>query len=135
MVFWVNPQVIREMAVYKVYKDSDLKIQLSLRDSESRPYRVADTVKFVIRFFTTNEHACIEASYIHGQCTNLELGEARDYAVFSRDVLQKLKDGAVYYSYEVTLIDAGGKDYLFKETVQGQTEMILKTRIKYVKQH
>lgn len=135
MIFWVNPQVIREMAVYKVYKDSDLKVQLSLKDSESRPYRVMDTVKFVIRFFTTNENEFIEASYIHGQSVNLETGEHYDHAVFSRENLKKLKDGAIYYSYEVTLIDAGGKDYLFKETVKGQTEMILKTRIKYVKQH
>ncbi|GEM_PF-372091 len=122
------------MAVHKIYRDSDLRIRLCLKDADSQPYRVSSTVRFAIRFFTTNEQEFIEASYIHGHTKNLSTDEDSDYAVFPREALKRLKDGVIYYSYEVTFLDTSGKDYLFKETVQGQSEMILKTRVKHVKQ-
>ena len=38
----------------KVYKGTDLQIQLILKDAEGNPYRINKANEFIIKFFTTD---------------------------------------------------------------------------------
>ena len=69
--------------VQKIYKGSDILIQLGLKDAEGNPYRINSLTSFIIRFFTTDPETYIESSYQNGEYVGILNEEDSDYVILN----------------------------------------------------
>lgn len=112
----------------KVYKGTDLQIQLILKDAEGNPYRINKTNEFIIKFFTTDPEVYVEASYSAGEYTGIIEGEEYDYVVINSTDLDKLEDGLLNYVYNIRFANIDFEDGFYDEVVKGETNLFLKSK-------
>lgn len=115
--------------VQKIYKGSDILIDLVLKDINGTPFRISATNEFNIKFFTTNPDIFIEGSYSINKYTGIIAGEYIDYIALNAIDLDKLEDGILNYIYTIRTINTDFKDGLYDEVVKGQTNFYLKSKI------
>lgn len=114
--------------IQKVYKGSDLMIELSLKDAEGTPYRIGTTSEFTIRFFTTDPDTYIEGSYSTGEYTGIIAEEDTDYIALNALDLENLEDGVLSYVYHIKIANSSFKDGFYDEVVKKQTNLYLKSK-------
>ena len=110
----------------KVYKGSDLFIQIELTDANGQPYRVGDLNEFKIKFYTLNPDQFVEASFEGNLYDNIIAEDDADYVVLDSDNLFRLEDGIINYTYSIRAANADFKDGFYDEVVKGQTNLFLK---------
>ena len=115
--------------IQKVYKGSDLMIELSLKDAEGTPYRINTTNGFSIKFFTTNPSNSIEGHYMAGEYSDIIEGDITDYMALNADDLEELDDGILNYVYTIRTANSDFKDGFYDETVKGQTDLYIKSKL------
>lgn len=115
--------------VQKIYKGSDILIDLVLKDVNDTPFRISATNEFNIKFFTTNPDIFIESSYSINKYTGIIAGEYIDYIALNAIDLDKLEDGILNYIYTIRTINTDFKDGFYDEVVKGQTNFYLKSKI------
>lgn len=114
--------------VQKIYKGSDILIDLILKDVNNTPYRINATNEFNIKFFTTNPDVYIEGSYVGNEYIGIIAGGIIDYIALNAIDLEKLEDGVLNYIYTVRTVNTDFKDGFYDEIVKGQTNFYLKSK-------
>lgn len=115
--------------VQKIYKGSDILIDLILKDVNDTPFRISATNEFNIKFFTTNPAVYMEGSYVGGEYTGIINGDIIDYMALNAIDLEKLEDGVLNYIYTVRTVNTDFKDGFYDEAVKGETNFYLKSKI------
>lgn len=115
--------------IQKVFKGSDILIELVLKDVNGIPFRVSATNEFSIKFFTTNPNVFIEGCYIGDKYTDIIAGDEVDYIALNAIDLDKLEDGILNYIYTIRTVNLDFKDGFYDEVVKGQTSFYLKSKI------
>lgn len=113
----------------RVYKGTDLKIALILKDAEGNPYRINKANEFIIKFFTTDPEVYVEASYYAGEYTGIIEGEEYDYVIINSTDLDKLEDGLLNYVYNIRFANIDFEDGFYDEVVKGETNLFLKSKL------
>ncbi len=115
--------------IQKVYKGSDLIIDLALKDRSGNTYRVTDVMGFVIKFYTTDPMVNVECSKLpNEQYFNIIKNESTDSAVLNSSDLNKLNDGLLHYEYHIRVMDSSFDDNIYDEIVTGETNLFLKSK-------
>lgn len=115
--------------VQKIYKGSDLIIDLTLKDRSGNTYRVTDVMEFVIKFYTTDPTVNIECSKLpNEQYDNIIKKETTDSAVLNSSCLDRLDDGLLHYEYHIKVMDSSFDDNIYDEIVTGETNLFLKSK-------
>lgn len=114
--------------VQKIYKGSDILIDLVLKDVNGTPFRISATNEFNIKFFTTNPEVYIKGSYVGDEYTGIITGKTVDYMALNAIDLEKLEDGVLNYIYTVRTVNTDFKDGFYDEIVKGQTNFYLKSK-------
>ena len=120
--------------IHKIYRGSDAMINISLKDSCGNKYRVADTVKFDIKFFTTDPDVYVGGSYAAQKYTNIVPRQYFDTVVIEDADLETLEDGIIYYEYYARVVNDSFNNYFYDEIIKGQTNIVLNTNISYTKE-
>lgn len=115
--------------IQKVYKGSDLLIELLLKDVEGTPYRVSTTNEFSIKFFTTNPDIFIEGHYSNNEYKGIITDENADYVPLNAVDLEKLEDGVLNYIYTIKTVNADFEDGFYNEVLKSQTNLYLKSKL------
>lgn len=115
--------------IQKVYKGSDLLIELLLKDAEGTPYRVSTTNEFSIKFFTTNPDIFIEGHYSNNEYKGIITDENADYVPLNAVDLEKLEDGVLNYIYTIKTVNTDFEDGFYNEVFKNQTNLYLKSKL------
>lgn len=113
----------------KVYKGTDLKLGLLLKDALGTPYRLAKTSRFDIKFFTTDPDVCAEAWCFRGRHKGIVEGEHVDYIVLDASDLEAMDEGVLNFSYRARFASSDFEDGYYDETGKRQTDMFLKSNL------
>lgn len=113
--------------IQKIYKGSDVLIELALKDMEGTAYRLDSVTRFNIKFFTTNPETYIEASYENGEYNGIQNEEDADYVVLNATDLDKLEDGIIHYTYSVRIVNGSFDDGFYDEVVTDESNLYLKS--------
>lgn len=113
--------------VQKIYKGSDVLIELKLKDAEGNPYRIDSLTSFTIRFFTTDPETYIESSYQNGEYVGIIKEEDADYVIINASDLDSLEEGIMHYTYSIRAINTDFDDGFYDEAITGESNLYLKS--------
>jgi hypothetical protein len=109
----------------RIYKGSDVKLNISLIDKTGNPYRVNDVTYFSIKFYTKSIESSIECKYENETYTGIVAGETQDSAILNSAELDQLERGLLKYSYHIQVANASFTDGIYNEIVEGTTSIYL----------
>lgn len=118
---------MKKMVTQRVYRGSDLIIDLTLKDKNGNWYRVADIYGFDIKFYTTDKAVFIECSKEDETYSGIVSSTDTDEAVINSSDLDKLSDGLIHYIYHIKIANTSFNDGYYDEYVTGETPFYLKT--------
>lgn len=113
--------------IQKIYKGSDILIELALKDMEGTAYRLDAVTRFNIKFFTANPETYIEASYENGEYNGIQKEDDADCVVLNAADLDKLEDGIIHYTYSVRIVNDSFDDGFYDEVVTDESNLYLKS--------
>ena len=109
----------------RIFKGSDVKLNISLLDKSGNPYRVGDVSFFSIKFYTKNIESSIECKYDVGVYTGIVAGETVDSAILNSAELDLLDRGQLKYTYHIQVSNTSFTDGIYNEIVEGTTPIYL----------
>lgn len=113
--------------VQKIYKGSDVLIQLGLKDADGNPYRINSLTSFTIRFFTTDPETYIESCYQNGEYVGILNEEDADYIIINASDLESLEEGIMHYTYSIRAVNTDFDDGFYDEAITGESNLYLKS--------
>ena len=109
----------------RVYKGSDLKLNIKLRDKDGTPCRANDVTYFSIKFYTKSIFSAIECKYGEGIYTGIIAGTTVDTAILNSADLDLLDRGLIKYTYHIQVVNSSFEDGVYNEIVEGSTSIYL----------
>lgn len=108
----------------RVYKGSDLKLNIKLIDKNGIPYRVSEVSNFSIKFYTSDISSAIECTY-GAETSGILQGVSVDSAILNSVDLDNLQRGLLRYTYHIQVENSSFQDGLYDEIVEGTTSIYL----------
>ena len=120
--------MIKQMATQKIFKGSDIQLNLNIRDKTNNVLRVSDLDEYTIKLFTKSGNTFCSGSWIKstGTLTNIIITDTADILFINASDLATLEEGLIYYQYHIKSVNSDYEDGYFDEVVEGETKFYLK---------
>ncbi len=117
-----------KMAIQKIFKGSDIQLNLNIKDKTNAVLRVSDLDEYTIKLFTKSGNTFCSGSWIKstGILTNISVTDTADILFIGATDLATLEEGLIYYQYHIKSINSNYEDGYFDEVVEGETKFYLK---------
>ncbi len=116
------------MAIQKIFKGSDIQLNLNIRDKANTILRVSDLDEYTIKLFTKSSNTFCSGSWIKSTetLTNIVVTDTADILFIKASDLATLEEGLIYYQYHIKSVNSDYEDGYYDEVVEGETKFYLK---------
>lgn len=116
------------MPIQKIFKGSDLLLELNLADEYGNAIRIRDTIEFRISLYTNKKFGsfAVIGRYNEGIFQNIIEQEDKDYLVIQSYQLDDIESGIFLFDYYLKVENSLFPSGYYSESRNGQTNLYLK---------